>query len=525
MTDLRTLLTNEDKKMMFDYVTEYATNGNSGHADIDTLLRCWNSAKSEYLYKLLGNQFIIKKTLVYNKPISKLENELSEKFNRRGSACFNFRRVFDRFLWENRVALGTDYYKLQLLMDLHCLISTSYEDDEFSVNTPDGHVIKVQKGCRPMRIISKLSKAYGGLDGMEEFQNEVSIILTQKKLTGEMTLSIHPMDYMTMSHNSSDWTSCMDWTDKGCYCRGTVEMMNSPMVVVAYLSSDNDMNFYADGNHYTWNNKKWRELFIVDKDIITGVKGYPYQNSDLVQLVNSWLKELAEKNLGWTYEKDNVQYSHYSYINIKHAADGEETTSIRVQFDTNTMYNDFGSIDHYGIFGTDAYDNIHLNYSGEEMCLMCGGTDCYFDSEGCLMCTDCDEVYYCSCCGDRIDADDRYELDGEYFCYSCYCDRAVTDPLSEEEHNTNNMTTLYLLRDNQDLSNVDWGWESSIEVYTLHGRHWNKYFNSEVEQYGSGWSIKCYVTPSMFKDLDDMSDLFGVNLEDYLPDDDEDTEN
>lgn len=523
MVDLRTLLTKEDKNMMFDYVTEYATNGDSGHADMDTLLRCWNEAKSKYLYKLLGNQFIIKKTLVYNKPVSKLENELSEKFNRRGSACFNFRRVFDRFLWENRVTLGTDYYKLQLLMDLHYLINTSYEDDEFSVNTPDGHVIKVQKGCRPMRIISKLSKAYGGLDGIEEFQNEVSIILTQKKLTGEMTLSIHPMDYMTMSHNDSDWTSCMDWTDKGCYCRGTVEMMNSPMVVVAYLSSDNDMSFYADGDRYTWNNKKWRELFIVDKDIITGVKGYPYQNSDLVKLVNSWLKELAETNLGWTYEKDNVEYSHSSSTVVKHA-DGE-VSNIRVWFDTNTMYNDFGSIEHYGIFGTDAYDNIHLNYSGEEMCLMCGSTDCYFDSEGCLMCTDCDEVYECASCGERLYEGDRYELDGEYFCYSCYCDRAVTDPLSEEEHDTNNMTVLYLLKDNQDPKDVDWSWESSIEVYNMYGRHWNKYFNSEVRQYSSGWRPKYYVVPSMFKDLEDMSNLFGVSLEDYLPDDDEDNEN
>lgn len=523
MTDLRTLLTNEDKKMMFDYVTEYATDGDSNHADMDTLLRCWNSAKSEYLYKLLGNQFIIKKTLVYNKPISKLETELSEKFNRRGSACFNFHRVFDRFLWENRVTLGTDYYKLQLLMDLHYLISTSYEDEEFSVNTPDGHVIKVQKGCRPMRIISKLSKAYGGLDGMEEFQNEVSIILTQKKLTGEMTLSIHPMDYMTMSHNDSDWTSCMDWTDKGCYCRGTVEMMNSPMVIVAYLSSDNDMSFYAGGNRYTWNNKKWRELFIVDKDIITGVKGYPYQNSDLVKLVNSWLKELAEQNLGWTYEKDNVEYSHCSYTNVKHA--NGELSSIRIQFDTDTMYNDFGTIEHYGIFGTDAYDNIHLNYSGEEMCLMCGSTNCYFDSEGCLMCTDCDEPYYCACCGERINEDDRYELDGEYFCYSCYCDRAVRDPLTDEEHDTNNMTVLYLLKDNQDPKDVDWAWESSIEVYSMYGRHWNKYFNGEVKQYSSGWRSKYYVVPSMFKDLEDMSNLFGVSLEDYLPDDDEDNEN
>ena len=38
-----------------------------------------------------------------------------------------------------------------------------------------------------------------------------------------------------MSDNNSGWESCMSWRNNGCYRRGTVEMMNSPYVIVAYL--------------------------------------------------------------------------------------------------------------------------------------------------------------------------------------------------------------------------------------------------------------------------------------------------
>ena len=529
MTDLRTLLSREDKQMMSDYVTQFATDGDDRHADIDTLLREWNWGKSQYLYQMFGNQFKIQKTLVYNKPEDKLYDELRNKFNSWGSACSNFRRTFDRFLWEHRVDLGQDYYKLQMLMDINALLKTCYEDDEFSVNAPEGRVIKVQKGCRPMRIISKVAKAYGGLEGLEEFQNEVSVVLTQKKLTGVMTLSIHPMDYMTMSHNDCGWSSCMDWTDKGCYCRGTVEMMNSDCVVVAYLASDDDMTFRANGKRYSWNNKKWRELFVVNENVITGVKGYPYQNSDLVKLVNSWLRELAEQNLGWKFDKENTRYRHKEWLHVKH--DGaEDEVSVKLSFESNTMYNDFGTIEHYAILGNHTDGNICTNYSGAEMCLMCGSTDAYFEGEGYLMCQDCDSPIYCQCCGERIDGDDVYELDGDEFCYSCYQDRVYTDVMSDEDHDINNSTTVYLLPEGADPDTFDWYTDDvyCMNAYYTSGRTWRRWFKTDEVSWSTnsrGYRSRAYVNPSMFRDITDINTLFdGADWEDYAPVDDPEDE-
>ncbi len=43
---------------------------------------------------------------------------------------------------------------------------------------------------------------------------------------------------------------------------------------------------------------------------------------------------------------------------------------------------------------------------------------------GCMRCQDDEgEIFVCADCGDEIDPDDVYEVDGEKLCQSCLCDR------------------------------------------------------------------------------------------------------
>ena len=84
-----------------------------------------------------------------------------------------------------------------------------------------------------------------------------------------------------MSTNDYNWNSCMDWTGSGEYRRGTVEMMNSPMVICAYLKSDvQQMHF----NGYEWPSKKWRAWIVVNKDAILCNRNYPYTNDNLAKV-------------------------------------------------------------------------------------------------------------------------------------------------------------------------------------------------------------------------------------------------
>lgn len=506
--ELYNKLNKNEVKMIDAYVDRYAA---PNHVELNKLLQPWEEAKGEYLYKLLGNQFMISKDMEWDKPKSKLNDEFYRLFHNSQSAAARFQRIFDRFLWDNRQSLGQAYFMLQSLLNMDYLMATAYTGDEFEVNTPEGKTIKVQKGARPMRIISRVAKAYGGIDLLTEFQNEVSVILTSKKLTGRLTLSIHPFDYMTMSDNNSDWTSCMSWREGGCYCRGTVEMMNSKMVLVAYLASDDPMS--VDGG--TWNSKKWRELFIVTPEIIAGVKGYPYQNEILVQEINKWIKELAEKNLGWQYDNQMVEYNHRNDFDYVDEATGEVHNAY-IRFSTNTMYNDFGSLDsNYAIFGKGLEDyNLHINYSGPEECMCCGSTDACFDGEGCLTCEDCndDERYYCSCCEDRIYGDDVYWLDDEPYCYSCYRENCVEDPITHDEHHEANMTRVYFIDDDTNVTRDTFNDAPSTYFYNPfdHRYAWCRHFTESVRLFTLGWDSWYYVTPAMFRDTGDIPRYFDV---------------
>ena len=514
--ELYNKLNEKEITMMDRYISDYAT---YTHAGMTTILKYWDKNKSDYLYKLLGNQFMISKDFEYSKGYSTLFDELSKVLNNRLSATARFIRQFDRFLWENRVALGSNYFRLQELTSSKVLLASKYDGADFEVFTPDGKSVKVQKGCRPLRMIARIVKAYGNIETLDAFQTEISQILNQRKLKGQITLSIHPLDYMTMSDNESGWSSCMSWREEGCYRRGTVEMMNSDCVLVAYLRGEHDMRMPGG---YEWNNKKWRELFIVTPEIITGVKGYPYQNEDLVKCINEWIRDLAVQNLGWDQFKDqkNTQYEHRNNF---HMEDGRE---MYVEFETGTMYNDFGSIVHYGIFSnSESLHEIYQDYSGPEMCLACGGTNEYFESEGELVCEHCNGDYItCDNCGDRIHEGEDYELDGGYYCYDCYCDLAVEDGLTGSMHHQDNMRTLYLISDEKakDLDKVDWYEEEAIDTYFGHLRseyyHGSTYFFDDLGKYRKdaiySSSIYYYVTPSMMRNPEnDCQTYFHISLD------------
>jgi len=525
MGELLNKLSTSDLEKIDNYVTD---NVSSSHASVQYLLREWDKQK-ETLFKMFGNELILNKKIEYNKPTKTLKADLVARFSDYDNICNKFRRTFDRFLWENRLALGNDYDLLQTLMDVDRLISTTYDGPTFYVNSPEGKEIKVQNGCKPMRLISKVCRLYNvDPTGLEAFQNEVSIVLNQKKLTGDLTISIHPLDYMTMSDNECDWSSCMSWRESGCYCRGTVEMMNSPIVVVAYLNADNPM--HVRGGDGQWSNKKWRELFIVDKKVITGIKGYPYQNEDLVQMVNSWLRDLAVANLGWEFEANNLKYKPDHNFTF-YDENGDSHTAC-LNFDTHTMYNDFGTIDyHYCILGKNlGRYTFDTTYSGAEECMSCGSLDGYYESEGSLVCEDCDNRVYCSECGERIDEDCAYWLDGDPYCEYCYNEHARTDAVTGEDHHERNMTRLYLVdkgidqfeSEGEKYNYLRNGSISYIEVYNGCWNHysytWSRYFDADPEYCTNpnSWYSKGYYYIYANNLKSGAWDLFDACPEDYI---------
>lgn len=230
----------------------------------------------------------------------------------------------------------------------HVLATNRWDGETFQVPLKDeGKFITVQENSKVIKTIGKILQKYPEITEQEtwtEFVNTHSLVLNNKKVTGNLCLSIHPLDYVTASDNDSCWDSCMNWRDDGDYHGGTIEMMNSPYVVCAYLESETPMNL---GNGMLWNNKKWRQFFIVHNDFIAAIKGYPVWNRELEAIVLAWLKELAEK-AGYSYLPTLYKWNTDKVVVI----DDDHDVCLGFTTAGHAMYNDFYN-------GNDYYAYIH----------------------------------------------------------------------------------------------------------------------------------------------------------------------
>lgn len=476
------MITDEEQALMLHQVKHYAMS-NGDYADlsawnINHILREWGWAKGQHLAKMFGDSLILRKHIQFNKDADEIAEELD---NLEYPNCFDVlmrkfdaaTRLLDNHMWhyddDPRVApeclttldLDTAYEVRRVVYNLcsnWTLARNVYNGATIEIPTPSGKSIKVNRGCRAIKTIGKLIDAFG-LD-MAEFENyriKHSQTLNQKKLEGDLCISIHPLDYVTMSDNDSGWESCMSWENQGCYRQGTVEMMNSPYVVVAYLEASNPMKFHGG---LEWNNKKWRELYIVSSDFITNVKGYPYCNANLTSEVLRWLRDLAETNDVFHGRKYLPKVYHWG------SDDGlpdelDEELHVSIHCECNYMYNDFGHAFQYCMVKDTVGpgDRLAINYSGSAECMVCGELDPSFISESDavnLACQRCDNYMVCSCCGEVVNHDEYTMVGDEIVCSYCMDEYYVYDMVEEESIHRDESIQIYICNEDGTKYADDW---------------------------------------------------------------------
>jgi hypothetical protein len=388
-----------------------------------------------------------------------------------------------------------EYYNLRDLFDTRALAENTVNRNSYTLPMADGHILQISHGAKPVKALGKLAKAYNeeAYKLFEAFRLEHSQVLNVKALKGTLCLSIHPLDYMTMSDNMSDWNSCMSWTDCGSYRRGTVEMMNSPMVVVGYLKSDK--NYYPCCD-CCWNDKRWRSLFVVHNDVVISIKGYPYCHDELSQTCVNWLSELVSENTGTKYHKA---------VKIDYCTE-QELFGHRIRLDPHAngaMYNDFGCSIHWGALRQfteedDYLIRLNFNYCGDSVCMCCGAVEPYFEEEGYLCCSNCEDQcedgydrYYCYECDCSLYEDEIHWIGDNAYCYHCATNLAYYCYLTEEWVFKEETVPVYLAveKDKPDVERdvfanineyyldcgLDYGWR---HTYT-NGRYPSKWVDPE----------------------------------------------
>ena len=448
-------LTAQDK----EYITEYIEKWGGINAPIklkaplDYILREWNKSK-QTLFNIFGEKLMLEKEIQVedgdNKKIREINNYLNS--TNPGTDFINSVRklfTFNGTYFEDTYAT----YNLTQAKQLF----TNRVAKEFNYRNKDGKIVKVPEGAKVMRVLQKIAKEFD-LPDFEIFRNHISRITEIRKSKIKFTLSIHPLDYMTMSDNANGWESCMNWTQgPGSYRAGTIEMMNSPMVVVAYITTK---PYYPANTSIEWTSKSWRELIIVHPNTICSVKSYPYYNIAFDKALVNWLADLVEEKTEWRYNRKKPQENLESCSDIKAWQDKEDKDNyFLLHFETNEMYNDFGNTDNYGIFSINPPDNKYrtstINYSGLMTCMCCGENGYWSDDTETVICEDCEPSIYCCCCDERVNINDAIEVDGEWVCEDCYNDlhRCMC---CEDAHFEDDLTLMFVGHIDNQTINIDY---------------------------------------------------------------------
>lgn len=448
-------LSENEKEMIVEYVNTYAgpSGENPSHQlDIERLpevLRYWESAKIN-LFKIFGEKLILEREYKYTPSHSQLESAIDEALYGANSTCSKFLSQWQDFMWgSGSPARRWDSglrSALLYLMHYDTLIENIYHGENYKIPVREDKFIDLNDGCKVSKVLGKIAKEFK-LEGYEEFRIAHSMVLNKTKLSGTMRLSIHPMDFMTMSDNNQDWDSCMSWVNGGEYRQGTVEMMNSHVAVVAYMKSEHDwspIDWGDSATKYKWNSKKWRKMFIVDPKIILGVKDYPFIHEELSSYCLSWLRELVmASGIYGEYEPTMSKIrTGYDCNTVG------EKTKIGFTFYHNFMYNDIYDIhDSYVNVSVESNHHYEIDYSGISECMICGddisNQKCNLPTDS-LNCINCGDYIKCCRCNTSMDKsyDDYHYVDGDYYCCDCADDYIGQCRGCYDRHDVDNMNEL-----------------------------------------------------------------------------------
>lgn len=438
----RPYLTELDKDLIMAKVEKNSPVYINRNICLNTIEKHWGKAKELRLFDLLGGNLILKKEISVTKSLQQLTNDIRE-------ADFDLRRAIyaaiDTLSYEE--LKSDDRYFIRDLMG-SAIIAENRVHDNCELKIRDKKTIKFTKGQKLTKALKQLCEIFDiDMDLFEDFRIRQSQILNNKTLKGTLCLSIHPLDYLTMSDNAHNWDSCMSWDNEGCYRTGTIECMNCEQTMVAYIESDNKQ--YKLNNSLYWNSKKWRQLVMVNNQVIMTNKGYPFHNDALSNIVLDWVAELAGEN----YKGENIYYDDYISNNIPGFEYIRISTGDAMYDDTDNdsrsyirLAKEFSPVIHVGVGDAIAH------------CFCCGDS---MDTEEDMICHDCRGDFWCECCSETCESDSKVTLsNGETVCSYCYDHYYVSCENCHEDFHTNYGDTQYL--DDEDLKkykNYDSMWE------------------------------------------------------------------
>lgn len=326
--------------------------------------------------------------------------------------------------------------------------------------TPRGKVIK--KGTKLVRAFKYFVDSERAL---VDIQNAASRIIQEDRIEGTLCLSVHPLDYLSVSENTYKWRSCHALD--GDFRAGNLSYMMDKSTLVCYLKGEDDVvlpNFPED---VKWNNKKWRVLLYVSNDwnMIFAGRQYPFEASSGMDIVLQDLLSKVKICREGFYDHDEGPY--WTPWTGTMIGSAEFNESLKIEYtspfvpvgetlielqdiikdgDCSCHFNDVLHSSCYKPIYTVKYrknpwygkDEIfletdketHFYIGGNTYCLECGENMCLNEGDGTMRCEKCefefgqsdnDRFTYCDCCDSRVYVDSTIYIDSDTsVCQHCF---------------------------------------------------------------------------------------------------------
>ena len=271
---------------------------------------------------------------------------------------------------------------------------------------------------------------------LDMIQTLASRTIQKGKISGYLCLSVHPLDYLSSSENTSNWRSCHALN--GDYRAGNLSYMCDKSTVVCYIRGTDYVKLPRFPESVPWNNKKWRMLLFVSDNwnALFAGRHYPFFSEELMDKVREiWNKRLPYMPFT-NWHNDYFKQIHFN----KHSTDDFSTydryvpiqghlyamkklvTDDSTKLHFNDLLNSSTYIPYYcwrQDYLNPKEPNLHFQIGSKVKCLCCN-SDVLTNHES-MFCPDCDGYEVCYTCGKRIDVDYAYRTAyGYYVCSDCY---------------------------------------------------------------------------------------------------------
>lgn len=294
-------------------------------------------------------------------------------------------------------------------------------DAFFENKVPENYNREIHKG---MKIIKAFKHFHLTDAKLRELQDKASMLIQENKVSGYLTISVNPLDFLSMSVNEHCWTSCQSL--EGMYRDGILSLMTDKSSVVCFLSSKNPMNLYGT----EFSNKKWRVLlnFSENDNFFVFSRQYPFDSKSAPKIIK-------EKIIDKIYGEDVYCDPHHVYCKDVRGGTSLSVPLKNLIVKSSRHYNDYKDLSF--VWYSERHDidveKEYILYGNSVPCIKCGKMPTFYEEINGLsytmMCDECEleygdcldeeSIYYCESCGSPYTIttveDTSFNL-----CQSCY---------------------------------------------------------------------------------------------------------